>query len=133
MQGQNREIESGVVAMGYQNFLITIEMFFGAILLCFAFPHKVYLKLRCDRQGRGIPLQKISSKLAETLNPKDYLEAAVHNFIPTYRKYTKLTNVADEGQEKMANGVVTSNDVDNDEWDSVNDETSCMLTSDNEV
>jgi|SRR6218665_928218 len=81
----------GTVAAGYQNFLICIEMFFGAIAMYFAFPHKPYAKnqptsVSC---GGGGSLQSISSNLKETMNPKDIMVDAIHNFHPHYQQYTQ--------------------------------------------
>ena len=59
------------LATAIQNFIITIEMFFAAILLWYAFPHKVYLSRRKDEEGRGIPMKGISSNIRHTLNPTD--------------------------------------------------------------
>lgn len=121
--------------MGIQNFIITIEMFFGAIMLCLAFPYKIYMRLRCDEEGRGLPLQKISSKLVETLNPKDIVEDAVHNFIPAYHKYAQHTRVQAEADEMLTNGVGRrhSHEVDEGEGDSMDDERTRMLASDSET
>ena len=52
-----------------QNFLITIEMLFAAILLRFAFPYKPYMELRKDGQGRGVPVKKVADNFRDTLNP----------------------------------------------------------------
>lgn len=74
-------------AAAYQNFLITIEMLGGAVLLWFAFPYKTYQDRRKDPQGRGIPMQNISSHLKDTLNPHDVVNDAIHNFSRTYQHY----------------------------------------------
>ena len=131
MHGKDGEIQAGVVAMGYQNFFITVEMFFGAILLSFAFPYKVYLRLRLDEEGRGIPMQRISSKLVETLNPKDIVEDAVHNFIPIYHKYALHTGVAEDLNERPTKSA--SSQYSNYEGEGEVNERTCMLTSDSEI
>ena len=81
----------GTVAAGWQNFLICIEMFFAAIALRFAFPHSVYTQGESANQGRTVSLQSISSNLKETMNPKDIMADAVHNFHPQYQQYTQYT------------------------------------------
>ncbi|ELT91162.1 hypothetical protein CAPTEDRAFT_217574 [Capitella teleta] len=80
----------GTVAAGYQNFLICIEMLFAAIALRFAFPHTTYAQEEpVTTQGRTVSLQSISSNLKETMNPRDIMTDAVHNFHPHYQQYTQ--------------------------------------------
>ena len=57
------------ISAAYQNFLITIEMLFAAILLRFAFPYKPYMERRKDRLGRGVPVKKVADNFKNTLNP----------------------------------------------------------------
>ena len=57
------------VSAAYQNFLITIEMLFAAILLQYAFPYKPYMELRKDGMGRGVPVKKVADNFRDTLNP----------------------------------------------------------------
>ena len=57
------------VSAAYQNFLITIEMLFAAILLRYAFPYKPYMNLRKDDLGRGVPVKKVADNFRDTLNP----------------------------------------------------------------
>jgi hypothetical protein len=139
VQGKNGDIQAGVVAMGYQNFIITIEMFFGAILLCFAFPYKIYLRMRLDEKGRGIPMQKISAKLVETLNPKDIVEDAVHNFIPVYHRYALQTGLAEDLNQRETKSARTQygnheeEGEDEGEGEGEVNERTCMLTSDTQI
>jgi len=81
---------AGTVSAGYQNFLICIEMFFAAIMLRYAFPYQVYMQ-NCiaDSQARSVTMQSISSSLKETMNPKDIMNDAIHNFHPQYQQYTQ--------------------------------------------
>ena len=79
----------GTVAAGYQNFLICIEMFFAAIALRFAFPYSLYAQEEPVTSGRTVSLQSISSNLKETMNPKDIMADAIHNFHPHYQQYTQ--------------------------------------------
>jgi hypothetical protein len=80
----------GTVAAGYQNFLICIEMLFAAIALRFAFTHSIYAQEQpVTTQGRTVSLQSISSNLKETMNPRDIMTDAVHNFHPHYQQYTQ--------------------------------------------
>lgn len=84
---------AGTVSAGYQNFLICIEMFFAAIALRYAFPYQVYTQgCITDSQGRSVTMQSISSSLKETMNPKDIMNDAIHNFHPQYQQYTQYTS-----------------------------------------
>lgn len=90
-----------VTAAAYQNFLITIEMFFAAILLRFAFPYRPYMDLRKDSQGRGVPMKRITSHFKDTLNPHDVVDDAIHNFSRVYQKYAQQgTASEDEGERE---------------------------------
>ncbi|KAK6033688.1 hypothetical protein OSTOST_00111 [Ostertagia ostertagi] len=88
-------IGRGTVAAGYQNFLICIEMFFAAIALKFAFGVSAYSDAHSvshSNDGRPVTLQSISSSLKETMNPKDIMQDAIHNFHPQYQQYTQHSN-----------------------------------------
>lgn len=91
-------LSAGTVAAGWQIFLICIEMFFAAIALRFAFPHTVYLNLSRggpyasgSGPGRVVTMQSISNNLKETMNPKDIMHDAIHNFHPNYQQYTQYS------------------------------------------
>jgi len=90
---EGRAITStGTVAAGYQNFIICIEMFFAAVALKFAFPVAPYgggTSMCGTSSGRTVSLQSISSNLKETMNPKDIMADAIHNFHPNYQQYTQ--------------------------------------------
>ena len=79
----------GTVSAGYQNFFVCIEMFCAAIALRFAFPHSVYSSSPTNTTGRTVSLQSISSSLKETMNPRDIMQDAIHNFHPNYQQYTQ--------------------------------------------
>ncbi|XP_043285122.1 transmembrane protein 184B isoform X3 [Venturia canescens] len=83
----------GTVSAGYQNFLICIEMLFAAIALRYAFPYQVYAAgCVTDSRGRSVTMQSISSSLKETINPKDIMTDAIHNFHPQYQQYTQYSS-----------------------------------------
>ncbi|XP_015928750.1 transmembrane protein 184B [Parasteatoda tepidariorum] len=83
---------AGTVSAGYQNFLICIEMFFASLALRCAFPHHIYMTgFQTDAYGRSVTMQSISSSLKETMNPKDIMNDAIHNFHPQYQQYTQYT------------------------------------------
>jgi hypothetical protein len=83
----------GTVSAGYQNFIICIEMLFAAVAMWFAFPYKIYVHTKSPTTGttavKGVSLQSISSNLRETINPKDIMADAIHNFHPNYQEYTQ--------------------------------------------
>ncbi|CAP27548.1 Protein CBG07576 [Caenorhabditis briggsae] len=88
-------IGRGTVAAGWQNFFICIEMFFAAIALRFAFNVSAYADAHnasSANDGRPVTLQSISSSLKETMNPKDIMQDAIHNFHPQYQQYTQHSN-----------------------------------------
>ena len=89
-------------AAAYQNFLITVEMLFAAVLLRFAFPYKPYMDLRKDDQGRGVPMKKITSHFKDTLNPHDVVDDAIHNFSRVYQTYAQQ---GDLSEEELDNGT----------------------------
>ncbi|KAK7592833.1 hypothetical protein V9T40_007585 [Parthenolecanium corni] len=93
---------AGTISAGYQNFLICIEMLFASIALRAAFPYQIY-KSTCvtDSSGRSVTMQSISSSLKETMNPKDIMTDAIHNFHPQYQQYTQYSS---GGASKMKHG-----------------------------
>ena len=42
-----------------------------------------------DPHGRTVTMQSISSSLKETMNPRDIMNDAIHNFHPNYQQYTQ--------------------------------------------
>ncbi|ALC44091.1 CG12004 [Drosophila busckii] len=84
---------AGTVSAGYQNFFICIEMLFAAIALRYAFPYQVYARsCIAEGHGRSVTMQSISSSLKETMNPKDIMTDAIHNFHPQYQQYTQYSS-----------------------------------------
>lgn len=82
------------MSAGYQNFIICIEMLFAAISLWFAFPYKIYVNpVRTKAMDKGVSMQSISNNLCETINPRDIVNDAVHNFSPQYRQYIQQVAV----------------------------------------
>ncbi|XP_015119911.1 transmembrane protein 184B isoform X1 [Diachasma alloeum] len=93
---------TGTVSAGYQNFLICIEMLFAAIALRYAFPYQVYAAgCVTDSRGRSVTMQSISSSLKETMNPKDIMTDAIHNFHPQYQQYTQYSSGGTKNQRGM--------------------------------
>jgi len=102
------ETHSGTVSAGYQNFLVCVEMFFAAIALRYAFPISVYLSEGCvssEGVGRTVTMQSISSSLKETMNPRDIMTDAIHNFHPQYQQYTQYSSDNRRFQSKPAPGA----------------------------
>ncbi|XP_044754241.1 transmembrane protein 184B isoform X1 [Coccinella septempunctata] len=95
----NDSTGTGTVSAGYQNFLICIEMFFAALALRSAFPYRIYIQGSVtDSRGRSVTMQSISSSLKETMNPKDIMTDAIHNFHPQYQQYTQYSSAAGKNQ-----------------------------------
>lgn len=92
----------GVVAAGYQNFFISIEMFFAAIAFRYAFPYEIYCYSN-DRQS-SVTMQSISNSLKETVNPRDIMTDAIHNFHPHYQQYTQY-NSGDSHNRNKKNSI----------------------------
>merc|ERR1719245_463023 len=94
--GKVVQMTAGTVSAGYQNFLICIEMLFAAIALRYAFPIAVYINEGCINAdgsvGRSVTMQSISSSLKETMNPRDIMTDAIHNFHPQYQQYTQYSS-----------------------------------------
>merc|ERR1712110_194069 len=92
--GKKVDVGAGVISAGCQNFLICIEMFFAAIALRYAFPISVYLTegVINGSAGRSVTTQSISSSLKETMNPRDIMTDAIHNFHPQYQQYTQYSS-----------------------------------------
>jgi len=92
-KGKVETLTAGSIAAGYQNFLICIEMFFAAIALKYAFPISVYIgEGSINAEGRSVTMQSISSSLKETMNPRDIMTDAIHNFHPQYQQYTQYSS-----------------------------------------
>merc|ERR1719500_1350024 len=54
----------------------------------FAFPISTYLSTNNTTGGRNVTMQSISSTLRETMNPRDIMTDALHNFHPQYTQYS---------------------------------------------
>lgn len=84
------DMSAGAVAAGYQNFFISIEMLFAALAFRFAFPYEIYC-YRTDRHS-SVTMRSISNSLKETVNPRDIMTDAIHNFHPQYQQYTQYNS-----------------------------------------
>ncbi|KAK8721177.1 hypothetical protein OTU49_012887 [Cherax quadricarinatus] len=87
----NPNLNNGTVSAGYQNFIICVEMFFASVALRYAFPYQIYGDFTVTGPGRSVTMQSISSSLKETMNPKDIMTDAIHNFHPQYQQYTQYS------------------------------------------
>ncbi|CAK9290685.1 unnamed protein product [Gordionus sp. m RMFG-2023] len=100
---------SGTVAAGYQNFLVCIEMFLAAIAMRYAFPYDIYSQNHIGGKGHRVTMQSISNSLKDTMNPKDMMTDAIHNFHPHYSHYTQyLSNSANNANSSNASTNVNS-------------------------
>lgn len=98
------DISSGTIAAGYQNFVVCIEMFFASIALRYAFPFSIYRHQRkLDERGQGIALKSISRNLRQTINPKDIVDDAIHNFSRSYQHYANAQNLKNFNEESVYN------------------------------
>lgn len=97
------EMSLGAVAAGYQNFFISIEMFFAAIAFRYAFPYEIYCYSN-DRHS-SVTMQSISNSLKETVNPRDIMTDAIHNFHPQYQQYTQYNSGDVNNRTKKKNSV----------------------------
>jgi len=109
---KDNTVETGAISAAYQNFLVCIEMFFAAIALRYAFPISVYLSEGVvNSAGRSVTMQSISSSLKETMNPRDIMTDAIHNFHPQYQQYTQYSSdnrrfkQPQQQQQQPASGV----------------------------
>merc|ERR1719273_500270 len=107
INGKKVDVGAGVISAGYQNFLVCIEMFFAAIALRYAFPISVYVTegVINGSAGRSVTMQSISSSLKETMNPRDIMTDAIHNFHPQYQQYTQYSSDNRRFQNKPAPGA----------------------------
>jgi len=99
------ETHSGTVAAGFQNFLICVEMFLAAIAMKYAFPISAYREGCGSHEsggGRSVNMQSISSTLRETMNPRDIMTDAIHNFHPQYQQYTQYSSDNKRFKDKQA-------------------------------
>lgn len=110
--GEAVQMTAGSVSAGYQNFLICIEMLFAAIALRYAFPIKVYINEGCINAdgsvGRSVTMQSISSSLKETMNPRDIMTDAIHNFHPQYQQYTQYSSGGNRHKRQESYGEVNT-------------------------
>jgi len=97
------ETKSSSVSAGYQNFIICIEMLAAAIALRYAFPISAYMTTELGSTGEGfgrsLTMQSISNTLKETINPRDIMTDAIHNFHPQYQQYTQYNSSGKNSEE----------------------------------
>lgn len=98
----------GAVAAGYQNFLLCIEMLFAAVALRYAFPYEIYSY--GDAYGRSVTMQSISSSLKETINPRDIMTDAIHNFHPQYQQYTQYQTTGNAIRAQSTSSATSGGD-----------------------
>merc|ERR1719410_101731 len=59
----------------------------------YAFPKSTYMSDGGHHpSGRNVTMQSISSTLRETMNPRDIMTDAIHNFHPQYQQYTQYSS-----------------------------------------
>lgn len=104
------KVGPGTVSAGYQNFLICIEMFVASLALRYAFPYDIYAQGAAG--GHAVSLHSISSSLKETINPRDIMRDAIHNFSPQYQQYVQYQHepTVERKTEEMPRRNLNSND-----------------------
>lgn len=83
------KLSEGAIAAGYQNFLICCEMLLAALMLRFAFPHKIY----AERENAQVNVTNTSDNFRSVMNPRDMWSDTVKNFSSSYSNYAHI----DEG------------------------------------
>ncbi|GAU97931.1 hypothetical protein RvY_09149 [Ramazzottius varieornatus] len=103
------KVGPGTVSAGYQNFLICIEMFCASLALRYAFPYEIYAQGAGG--GHAVSLHSISSSLKETINPRDIMRDAIHNFSPQYQQYVQYQHepTVERKMEEMPRRTVNLN------------------------
>merc|ERR1719150_181141 len=74
----------------------------------YAFPISAYLTESAagNSVGRSVTMHSISSSLRETINPRDIMTDAIHNFHPQYQQYTQYSNTGSgKSGEQNRNGA----------------------------
>jgi len=101
-------------------------MCLAAVALRFAFPHEIYiirenyLPSMISPSGQGgaggriVTMQSISNNLKETMNPKDIMHDAIHNFHPQYRDYTQYNAHANDDRPPMTSSNINQNSIPSD-------------------
>merc|ERR1719381_421634 len=97
----------------------------------YAFPISVYLtdSAAGGRSSGGVNMQSISSTLRETMNPRDIVTDAIHNFHPQYQQYTQYSsdNKRFQGPQAADNQINTSGTMENGVILSTSSETSVPM------
>ncbi|KAF1740884.1 hypothetical protein MXB_1164 [Myxobolus squamalis] len=79
-------------------FILTFEMILTSILLCLAFPVKIYQNSGITNLVGDYSEENITSiveSLKEVLNPKDFIYDAFYNYSSVYRHYFNMLSNAD--------------------------------------
>ena len=67
-------------------------MLFAAILLRFAFPYGLYMDMRKDGMGRGVPVKRVADNFRNTLNPGECNNQCSQSLICIYYCTGGFTN-----------------------------------------
>jgi len=81
-----RRLTEGAIAAGYQNFLICCEMLLAAVMLRFAFPHKIY----AERENAQVNPTNTSDNFRSVMNPRDMWSDTIKNFSTSYSNYAHM-------------------------------------------
>merc|ERR1719340_326504 len=82
----------------------------------YAFPISAYLTESAagGRSSGGVTMQSISSTLRETMNPRDIMTDAIHNFHPQYQQYTQYSSGGNRHKKTEHYGEVNTQEDTND-------------------
>jgi len=91
-----KTLTEGAIAAGYQNFLICCEMLLAAIMLRFAFPHKIY----AERENAQINVTNTTDNFRSVMNPRDMWSDTIKNFSTSYSNYAHMGDDDDQRSEQ---------------------------------
>lgn len=81
-----KTLTEGAIAAGYQNFLVCCEMLLAAVMLRFAFPHKIY----AERENAQVNVTNTTDNFRSVMNPRDMWSDTVKNFSTSYSNYAHM-------------------------------------------
>merc|ERR1719239_1463090 len=92
--------------LAIRTFSSASKCFFAAVAMKYAFPISVYLtdSAAGGRSSGGVTMHSISSSLRETMNPRDIMTDAIHNFHPQYQQYTQYSSNGESKGNNQQNG-----------------------------
>jgi len=99
-------LTEGAIAAGYQNFLVCCEMLLAAVMLRFAFPHKIY----AERENAQVNVTNTSDNFRSVMNPRDMWSDTVKNFSTSYSNYAHIDEGDGVGMSSSSNGAAANSE-----------------------